>query len=52
MYGVAHQNLRPDISEIKKEKEIKALIQTCWIEDPIKRPEFNDILTELIWILK
>lgn len=50
MYGVAHQNLRPDISEIKKEKEVKALIQRCWADDPQERPEFKEILETLYYI--
>lgn len=45
-YGVANNNLRPPIPS-KMDKNLSTLIESCWQEDPIKRPTYSDILNSL-----
>lgn len=45
-YGVANNNLRPPIP-VKMDKNLSKLIESCWQEDPTKRPSYSDILNSL-----
>jgi hypothetical protein len=45
-YGVANNDLRPPIPS-KMDKNLSKLIESCWQEDPTKRPSYSDILNSL-----
>ena len=40
--------IRPDFSKEEYPESIKELIQKCWDNDPIQRPEFTKIVEDLI----
>jgi hypothetical protein len=43
------QNIRPSLDELPE--DIVPLLQSCWVEDPKLRPEFNEITGTLTKIL-
>ena len=48
-HRVGHNDERPEILvEDKMEESLRALIESCWAENPNRRPNFEEILKRLI----
>ena len=48
---VVHDRYRPPLDDKIFSKPLQSLIERCWAHDPEKRPEFDEILKDLIHIV-
>ena len=51
-YAVAHKKLRPKIKNELKGSDKAGLMRRCWAENPDERPDFSQILAELLEMQK
>lgn len=50
MRMVVHDRYRPPLDNKIFPDPVKELIEKCWAHDPEKRPEFDEILADLVHI--
>lgn len=45
--AVIHENIRPPLEDVEGDAEVYSLMERCWAQDPLERPDFSTIRNEV-----